>query len=111
MQRIKTIKTKFKVSDNVVITSGADKGKRGKILKIDRQKSRVIVEGINKRSKFIKANQENPNGGMVTYEFPINLSNVMVFCEKCKQGVRVSMDQTGEDKLRKCTKCGKSLDK
>jgi len=105
------IKTKLKVNDNVVVNSGADKGKRGKILKIDRQKSRVIVEGINKRSKFIKASQENPNGGMATFEFPINLSNVMIFCEKCKQGVRVSIDQKGDEKKRLCSKCGKSLDK
>ena len=77
--RINPIKTRFKVEDSVVVISGSERGKRGKILDIDRRKGRVIVEGINKRNKFIRASQENPKGGSVTLEFPINLTNIHHF--------------------------------
>jgi large subunit ribosomal protein L24 len=87
-----TVKTKLKVSDNVVVISGTEKGKRGKILKVNKDKGRVIIEGINKRNKFVKATQENPKGGVVNLEFPIALSNVMFFCEKCKKPTRIGIE-------------------
>ncbi|MBW2998729.1 50S ribosomal protein L24, partial [Candidatus Woesearchaeota archaeon] len=101
----------LKVEDNVVIIAGSERGKRGKILNIDRNKGRVIVEGINKRNKFIRATQENPKGGAVTLEFPINLTNVMIFCDKCKKPVRIGIELKDNGKSRVCNKCGKSLDK
>ena len=109
--RKNTVKTRLKVEDNVVVISGSEKGKRGKILNIDRKKGRVIVEGINKRNKFIRATQENPKGGAVTLEFPFNLTNVMIFCDKCKKAVRVGVELKDNGKQRVCKKCGKSLDK
>ncbi|MCU0846609.1 MAG: 50S ribosomal protein L24 [Spirochaetes bacterium] len=109
--KVESTKTKLKVNDNVVVISGADKGKRGKILKINRNSGRVIIEGINKRKKFLRPNQENPQGGFITMEFPINLSNVMLFCDKCKKGVRIGMETKDKQKTRVCKKCGKSLDK
>lgn len=105
------IKSKLKVNDNVVVINGAESGKRGKILKVDRVRGRVIVEGINKRNKYFRANQENPKGGMVNIEFPIALSNVMIFCEKCKKPTRIGIEISEKSKTRICKKCGKSLDK
>ena len=105
------IKTRLKREDNVVVISGSERGKRGKVLNIDRKKGRVIVEGINKRNKFIRATQENPKGGAVTLEFPINLTNVMIFCDKCKKPVRIGIELKDNAKSRVCKKCGKSLDK
>lgn len=104
------IKTMIKKNDNVVILSGADRGKRGKVLFIDRKKGRVIVEGINKKKKFVRRSQENPKGGTISLEFPINISNVMLFCDKCKKGVRLDYDVKGKSKVRICSKCGKSYD-
>jgi len=103
--------TKLKVNDNVVVISGSEQGRRGKILHLNRDKNRVIVEGVNKRQKFVRPSQENPKGGSITKEFPIHLSNVMYFCDKCKKGVRLSIAVTDKDKSRVCSKCGKSLDK
>ncbi len=105
------MKTKIKVNDNVVVKTGADKGRQGKVLFVDKEKGRVIVEGINKRQKFMRPTQDNPKGGIMTREFPINLSNVMYFCDKCKKGVRVGTKIKDDSKHRICNKCGKSLDK
>lgn len=104
------ITTRLKVNDNVVVMSGADRGRRGKILKIGSKNGRVIIEGVNKRKKFLRATQENPKGGSVSIEFPINLSNVMIFCDKCKKGVRIGVEMKDNKKVRICRKCGKSLD-
>ncbi len=105
------ISTKLKKNDNVVVLSGADKGRRGKILFIDMKKGRVVVEGVNKKKKFVRPSQENPKGGIISLEYPINISKVMVFCDKCKKGVRVGVQLKDDNKIRVCRKCGKSFDK
>ena len=105
------VKPKIKVNDNVVVINGASKGKRGKVLKIDREKSRIIVEGINKRNKYLKPSQENPQGRVVNIEFPIDISNVMFFCDKCKKGSRIGTEFKDKNKFRVCKTCGKSIDK
>ena len=106
------MKTKLKKNDDVVVISGSSKGKRGKVLYINKAKGLVLVEGVNKKHKAVKASQENPKGGIVQKEYPIEASNVMFFCDKCKKGVRLQMvdltDKTKKDKSRKCSKCGKS---
>jgi large subunit ribosomal protein L24 len=103
-------RTKLKVDDNVIVISGADKGRKGKILFIDRNSDRVIVEGVNKRTKYLRPTQENPKGGMITKEFPINISNIMFHCDKCKKGVRLQTAVSDKnEKSRVCAKCGKTL--
>ena len=103
------IKTIIKKDDNVVVTTGTDKGKRGKVLFIDRKKGKIVVEGINKKKKFVRPSQDNPKGGIISLEFPIHISNVANFCEKCKKGVRVAVQIKNDDKTRVCKKCGKSF--
>lgn len=104
------VKTRLKVNDTVVVIAGADRGKRGKILFVDKKSGRVIVEGINKRKKYVRATQENPNGGMITREFPIHISNVMMWDDKSKKGTRIGITLKGQDKVRVSRKSGKSLD-
>ena len=106
------MKTKLKTNDQVVVISGADRGKRGKILAISAKNGKVIVEGVNKKNKYIRASQENPKGGMITREYPVHISSIMYFCDKCKKGVRVQkITSDGKDTGRTCSKCGKSIDK
>ncbi len=105
------VKTKLKTNDNVVVVSGSNRGKRGKVLKVDRVKGRIIVEGVNKRNKYLKPSQENPQGRMVNLEFPIHISNVMYFCDKCKKGIRIGVEITDKSKTRICKSCSKSIDK
>ena len=68
---------KIKRGDMVVITTGKDKDKKGKVLMVDRKKNRVIVEGQNMITKHTKATQQDQQGGLVKKEAPIHLSNVM----------------------------------
>ena len=67
-----------KKDDVVVVLSGEDKGKTGKVLATDPQKGRVLVEGVNVRHKALRKTQDNPKGGIITKELPIAVSKVMV---------------------------------
>lgn len=98
--KLKRRKTKLKVNDEVVVISGKHKGKRGKILFIDRLGERVVVQGINLRKKFIRPSQENPQGGVIEVESPIHISNVMYYDSKLKKGVRLGFKYEDGKKIR-----------
>jgi large subunit ribosomal protein L24 len=102
-------KRKIKKNDNVIVVTGKDRGRRGKVLFIDSKKGRVLVEGVNKKKKFVRPSQESPKGGVITLEYPISISNVMVFCEKCKKGVRVGFEVKDDKKTRLCSHCKKEI--
>ena len=85
-------KIRLKKDDEVICISGKDKGKKGKVLGIDKKRDRVVVAGINKRKRFQPPTQENPKGGMIEIEHPIHISNVMIFSSKAKKGVRVGFE-------------------
>lgn len=70
-------KTRIKRDDTVVVISGSDKSRRGKVLRVDREKQLVVVEGINVRKKTQRRSQAHPEGGIVDIECPIHISNVM----------------------------------
>jgi large subunit ribosomal protein L24 len=73
---IKKIKLHVKKNDSVVVISGNDKGKAGKVLKVFPQKGRVIVEGVNIRKRHMRPTQSSPQGSIIEREFPIHASNV-----------------------------------
>lgn len=77
--------------DEVLVISGVDKGARGKILKIDRDKGRVIIEGVNKVYKHVQRSQKNPQGGRLSKEMPIDVSNVMMICPQTGKRTRVGV--------------------
>ena len=104
------IRTILKKNDMVMVITGADKGKRGKILFVDRKRGRVVDEGVNVRKKFVRPSQDNPKGGQIELPYPINISNVMVFCDKCKKADQLGMKIDGDTKYRICKKCGKRID-
>lgn len=70
-------KANIKKDDMVVVISGAEKGKSGKVLRVDRKADRVYVEGVNIQKKAIRRSQEKPQGGIIDVEGPIHISNVM----------------------------------
>lgn len=104
------IKTRIKKNDNVVVITGIERGRSGKVLEVDRKTGKIVIEGINKKKKFIRPSQENPKGGVISLEKPVQISNVQYFCDKCKIGVRIGMQVKNDTKHRVCKKCGKSLD-
>jgi large subunit ribosomal protein L24 len=69
---------KFRIDDEVQVISGADKGHKGKILKIDREANKIVVEGAGRVWKHVKRSQKNPQGGRLNKEMPISASNVML---------------------------------
>lgn len=102
----------IKSGDTVIVISGKDKGKKGKVLRAFPRENRVIVEGINMITKHQKATGPMQEGGIINKEGPINASKVMIYCDKDKQGVRVGQKilENGQ-KVRTCKKCGEILDK
>lgn len=80
---------KIRKNDNVIVISGNDKGKTGKVLKVFPKKSRVIVEGINLRKRHTKPSQKSPQGGIIEKEAPINASNIMLLDPKTNEPTRL----------------------
>ena len=96
--------------DTVVINSGDDKGKKGKVLEVSPGEGKIIVEGINTLTKHVKPRRQGEEGGLVKTEGAFYASKANVYCAKCDKGVRVGY-KTLEDgkKVRVCTKCGEIL--
>jgi large subunit ribosomal protein L24 len=93
--------------DTVVVKTGKDKGKRGRILRLLTSKNRVVVERINMIKRHTKPTQANPRGGIVEKEGSLATSNVLLWCGKCSKGVRTRIEQIeGQKKRRVCSKCG-----
>ena len=103
---------KLRVGDTVQVIAGSDKGKTGEIIQILRKEDRVIVEGVNMVTKHIKPSQADPEGGIVTREAPIHVSNVAYYDSKAKQAVKIgyAFDEDGK-KYRINKKTGKAIDK
>ena len=102
----------LKKDDKVKVLAGKDKGKIGKILNVNRKKSRVLVEKINMVKRHSKPSAQSKQGGIIEKEMPIQWSNVMVMCNKCVTPARVKMQRLEDGKkIRICAKCGEALDK
>mgnify|MGYP001499192719 FL=1 len=100
---------RIKKNDDVVVIAGNDKGKTGKVLKVFPETLRVIVEGVNLRTRHTKPTQKNPQGGKVVKEAPIHVSNVMILDPKSKEASRIGSriildDKTGKKKIARISK-------
>ena len=101
---------KFKIrrDDTVEVIAGKDKGKRGSVVRILRDKDRVIVLGLNMVKKAMRRRNQQDRGGIVEIEAPIHVSNVMVVCKKCGP-TRIGYKVDGDKKTRICRKCGEAI--
>lgn len=107
-----------KSNDQVVVISGKDKGKKGKITAAFPKTGRVIVEGVNVATKHQKARNAMQPGGIIKKELPIDASNVMLVCSKCGKATRVAhkvtvTEQNGKatrKMIRVCKKCNAEID-
>jgi large subunit ribosomal protein L24 len=96
--------------DQVEVITGDDHGMRGKVLRVDTAKGRVIVEGINRVYRHLRRSRKNPQGGRLEIEAPLALSNILVVCPKCDKGVRLGLKKEADGKKRRvCRKCGADL--
>src|SRR5271154_4621368 len=126
MENAQPIKLSLRKNDQVQVIAGREKGKIGKILKVNAKTSRVTIEKINMVKKHTKPSQQTPGGGIVEKELPLHYSNVLLMCAKCNRGVRhgiklgdkaaAKKGAKGEKaaakqvKIRVCKKCGGSLE-
>ena len=94
------IKLKIKSGDIVRVIAGDHKGAEGKVLKVDREKNKAIVEGVNMVSKHTKPSAKNPQGGIVKKEAPIQISNISLIDPKTKETTRVGIKVEGDKKVR-----------
>jgi large subunit ribosomal protein L24 len=108
-------KMKVKKGDQVKVVSGKESGKTGKVLRVDTEHRRIVLERLNIVKKHTRPNpKKNPQGGVMEREAPIDVSNVMVVCPACGQPTRVGFRLLdGGGKVRSCRRanCGKDIDK
>jgi len=95
--------------DLVMVITGKDAGKKGKVLEVIPKTGRVVVEKVNKVKKHTKPSKSMPQGGIVEKEAPIASSNVMIYCPECNSVTRLSVKETEVGKVRVCKKCGVNL--
>ena len=99
----------IKKGDTVAVIAGKDRGKTGKVLRIDPEALRVVVEGVNLYRINVRPKREGDRGQIVTLPRPIAGSNVMLYCNSCGRGVRVGMRIDGANKRRQCKRCKADL--
>ena len=102
----------IKKDDLVEVITGddAERGRSHRVLRVVTDTNKVVVEGVNKVYKHVKPNRRNPQGGRLSKEMPIAVSNVLLFCPTCRRGVRIGKRYAADGhKERFCKKCGVSL--
>jgi large subunit ribosomal protein L24 len=101
----------IKKNDKVTVLTGKEKGKIGNVLKVDAEKGRAIVEKVNMVKRHTRPGGKTAQGGIVEKEAPINLSNLMLVCNKCAEPSRIGKRMLEDkSKVRYCKKCGQLLD-
>ena len=94
------LKLKIKSGDTVKVIAGDHKGSEGKVLKVDREKNKAIIEGVNMVSKHTKPSAKNPQGGIVKKEAPVHISNIALIDPKSKKATKVGIKVEGDKKVR-----------
>ncbi len=104
-------KVHVKRGDTVIILNGKDADKKGKVLEVVSDKSMVLVEGVNVRTKHKKPRSQMQQGGIIHQEAPVHSSKVMLVCPRCGKPTRIAkkVHENGE-KDRQCKKCGEIID-
>ena len=110
------VRVDLKKEDTVRVISGRDKGKTGRVLRVDRESGKVLVEHVSMIKRHTRPNPgKQIKGGIAERESPISASNVMLMCPGCNKAVRVShhVDNIGgkSRRVRICRKCGQTIDK
>jgi large subunit ribosomal protein L24 len=106
--RTEKAKIKLRKNDVVKVITGREKGKTGRIVRIDGESMRAVVEGLNMVKKAVKQKKQNQKAGITTIEAPLALAKLMIVCKKCG-ATRIGYKVDGERKTRVCRKCGGEL--
>lgn len=101
----------IKKEDTVIVTTGKEKGKKGRVISVVPKKNRVIVEKVNIIKKHIKPSKKYAQGGIIEKEGTVHVSNVMLVCPRCRKATRIAnMILEGDKKVRSCKKCKEVID-
>lgn len=101
---------KIKKNDTVKILTGKDRGKTGKVLTVFPESGRALVQGLNMVKKHARRTRDDQQGGIIQKESPVNISNLMIVCQKCGKPTRVSFGMLSDGtKTRICKKCKELL--
>lgn len=95
--------------DTVIIISGDDKGKTGKVVEVSPGEGKIIVEGINIVTKHVRPRRQGEQGGLIKTEGAFYACKAQIYCPNCKKGVRIAHKGEGKEKVRVCAKCGNTL--
>ena len=95
--------------DNVQVIAGASRGKRGKVLVVNRAGGRAVVEGANLVKKHQRPKRQGEKGEIISLPRSIDASNILIVCPSCDKGVRIGFRMEGDKKVRFCKKCQASL--
>jgi len=102
---------RIKKNDTVIITTGKEKGKKGRVLAFSSSKDRIIVEKINVVKKHMKPTRKYTQGGIIDKEAPVHISNVMLICPKCNKPTRIRNTFLQDNrKVRMCKRCNEVMD-
>jgi large subunit ribosomal protein L24 len=99
----------IRTGDTVEVIAGNDRGQKSRVIKVDRIAGKAIVEGVNRAKKHIRRSQKYPQGGVLSKEMPVQLSNLKYFCQSCSRAARLGarfLDNGSKE--RYCKKCGAS---
>lgn len=97
---------KLRKGDTILVISGKDKGKKGKVVQVFPKANRIIVEGINLRKKHVRAKKQGEKGQVIESPSPFHVSNAKVICTKCKKATRMGYKIINGKKNRTCKSCG-----
>lgn len=100
---------KIKENDKVLVISGKDRGRTGKVEKIFRDKNKILVAGIAIVKKSSKPTKKNTKGGIINIPSPIDISNVALLCPKCNKKAKIKYKTISEKKVRICSQCGEQI--
>ncbi len=96
---------KIQKGDKVRVMKGKDRGKEGIVERVYEKQGKIIVQGINLAKRHVRKNEQLPEGGIVDIPRPLQVSNVMILCSKCKKPVRVQYKLEKDQKIRVCAQC------
>lgn len=102
-------KVHVRKDDTVVVISGDDKGKKGKVIEVAPKEGKLIVSGVNIVSKHTKARKQGENSSIIKVEGAMYADKVQPYCSKCDKGVRIKHAEKNGKKIRVCAKCGNEL--
>lgn len=100
---------KIKKNDTVKMLTGKDRGKTGKVIKVDTKSGKITIEGLNVYKKHVRPRKQGEKGEIVQVTRPVNISNVGLICPGCNKTIRVGYRFQNKNKVRYCRKCGQNL--